>query len=60
MEDVKYWNVFEQTGSVDAYLLYACACERTEQTSSREGEQKHESRKYYGNGTFCHTSRGLR
>lgn len=60
MKDVEYWNVFEQTGSVDAYLLYACASERSELEQSQEGERRNESGKYYGNGTFFRTGRGIR
>lgn len=65
MKDVEYWNVFEQTGSVVAYLQYACACEREiteeleEQEIFEEGEPKDESGKYYGNGTDCYASGGL-
>ncbi len=59
MKDVEYWNVFEQTGSVDAYLLYACANESAESIQSEEGEKTYESGKYYGNGTFFHIGRGI-
>lgn len=59
MKDVEYWNVFEETGSIDAYLLYACASERTEFDKGEEGEREYESGKYYGNGTFCYTGRGI-
>lgn len=59
MKDVEFWNVFEETGSIDAYLLYACSSEKTQLDEGEEGENNHESGKYYGNGTFRYTSRGI-
>lgn len=59
MENEEYWNVFEQTGSVDAYLLYACASESVQIKGSMESEPEDESGKYYGDGTFGSTSRRL-
>ncbi|MEG1459260.1 MAG: YqzL family protein [Acetivibrio sp.] len=59
MKNVEHWNVFEQTGSIDAYLLYACASEKGPSEVDEEGEVNDESGKYYGNGTFRHTGGGI-
>ena len=59
MKAVEYWNIFEQTGSINAYLQYACASEQAALSESEEGEMEHESGKYNGNGTFCGTGGGI-
>lgn len=40
-----YWKVFEQTGSIDAYLLYACASEER-QLEEEKGDESGKSDRY--------------
>lgn len=63
MRDSSYWNLFEQTGSIDAYLLYACASETgDEKAVAKEDnldESGNKSGNTYGYGAFRDQYRGL-
>ncbi len=38
MKNMNYWEVFEQTGSIDAYLHYACTSENNVRSEEKEGD----------------------
>lgn len=52
MNQQEYWNLFETTGSIDAYLQYACASEEMQLEAKRKGIREDESGSYDGYDTF--------
>lgn len=39
MKNLDYWKLFERTGSVSAYLSYACASEEKQLENRKTGEE---------------------
>lgn len=60
MNHLDYWKMFEETGSVDAYLQYACTMENGRKENAQEDGRADEPGEGYRDGTFSHASWRLR
>lgn len=54
MKNLDNWKLFEKTGSVSAYLSYACASEEKQLENRKTGGQTIEYGDRDGNGTVSH------
>lgn len=59
MKNMNSWKVFEKTGSIDAYLHYACTSEDRLLEGCEEGELGDESGDGYGDGIISGSYWGI-
>lgn len=60
MKELDYWKVFEQTGSVGAYLQYACTMENGRNERREKDRATDESGEGYRDGAVSRASWRLR